>query len=331
MRRTLLPWLAAASLLVAFAPATAHAAPPAIAAVDVDALYKEGTQALQAGNFDVAYDRLLHAWNERQSFDIAANLAQAERELGRRRDAAEHLRWAVRNAPPSMSEEKRARLGEDLKALEADLGRLTLTVPDETHIFVDDKEVGVAPIETFYVDPGAHTLGAAHRTEGGTTVNVQLTRGQEMTLVLKLEAGKGPKLPENGPIEKTPHEEKPVWPTVVLGSVAGVGFGLGIAGIVISLGAASDADDLAAGLVASGYDCTSAPGPCAELQSDLDDEVTFRGLGIGGFVVGGLALAGMITYLVVPMGGDETAPDQRAFYFTPMLGETNGFVLGGRF
>ena len=47
--------------------------------------------------------------------------------------------------------------------------------------------------------------------------------------------------------------------------------------------------------------------------------------------MGGLALAGMITYLVVPMGGDETAPDQRAFYFTPMLGETNGFVLGGRF
>jgi hypothetical protein len=331
MRRTLVSWLAAASLLVALAPATANAAQPAVAAVDVDALYKEGTQALQAGNFDVAYDRLLHAWNERQSFDIAANLALAERELGRRRDAAEHLRWAIKNAPPSTSEEKRARLGEDLKALEADLGRITLTVPDETHIFVDDKEVGVAPVETFYVDPGAHTLGAAHRTEGGTTVNLQLARGQEMNLVLKLEAGKGPKLPDSGPIQPPPHEDKPVWPTVVLGSVAGVGFGLGIAGIVISLGAASDADDAAAGLVSGGKTCTSDPAACADIQSNLDDEVTFRGLGIGGFVVGGLALAGMITYLVVPMGGDEAAPDKSAFYFTPMLGETNGFVLGGRF
>lgn len=331
MRRTLSCWLAAASVAVAFAPSAAHAAPPPVAAVDVDALYKEGTAALQAGNFDVAYDRLLHAWKERQSFDIAANLALAERELGRRRDAAEHLAWALKNVPPSTPEEKRLRLKETLDALSADLGRITITVPDETHIFLDDKEIGVAPLETFFVDPGAHTLGAAHRTEGGTTVNLQLTRGQEMNLVLKLEAGKGPKLPEGGgPVTPPPTEDKPVWPAIVLGGVAGAGIAVGIAGVVVSASSASSAEDTANGLIASGGTCNSNPAACDEIQSGFDDEVTFRGLGIGGFVVGGLALAGMVTYLVIP-GGDATPPDQQAFYFAPQLGDTKGFVVGGRF
>ena len=41
----------------------------------VDVLYNEGVAAAQAGQVDVAYEKLRAAWALKQTYDIAANLA----------------------------------------------------------------------------------------------------------------------------------------------------------------------------------------------------------------------------------------------------------------
>ncbi|HEX9620538.1 MAG TPA: hypothetical protein VF989_10400, partial [Polyangiaceae bacterium] len=54
-------------------------------------LYQDAKSAGDRDDWQTAYNLMLEAWQRRQASDIAVNLAYIEIELGKFRDAAEHL------------------------------------------------------------------------------------------------------------------------------------------------------------------------------------------------------------------------------------------------
>jgi hypothetical protein len=103
-----------------------------------------------------------------------------------------------------------------------------------------------------------------------------------------------------------PSGEKPVWPTVLLASVGAAGLGVGIATLVVGAqkhGEAEEHDQSAA--------CATLDAACVNAgDALLDDARMFQGVGIAMTTLGGLALAGMITYLAIP--GEAPADEDGA-------------------
>src|SRR4029078_1788111 len=66
-------------------------------------LLQQGIAAIESGSFESARQTLLEAWKLQRSYDVAGALGQAELELKRNRDAAEHLDYSIRDFPPSES------------------------------------------------------------------------------------------------------------------------------------------------------------------------------------------------------------------------------------
>jgi tetratricopeptide (TPR) repeat protein len=71
------------------------------ASQNADDLFRAGKVAYKAGKLQEAYEAYRAAWRLKRTYDIAANLANAESQLGKTRDAAEHLAFCIRNFPPT--------------------------------------------------------------------------------------------------------------------------------------------------------------------------------------------------------------------------------------
>lgn len=272
--------------------------------------------------------KTLGTWTAGKHPQVASLLGLCEVELGLFRDGAEHLKYAL-----DRGEGEQPVRGEQVKqafakALEK-VGAVDITAePEGVELRIGERVVGQAPV-TLYFEPGEHELEARHDKHLTKRVSLRAAAGEKQSLKITLDplaseliggglGGGGTERPEQ-PDEPT--AKKPLWPVFVLGGVAAAGLGLGITGVVVAGGAYDDAEAAASGCGPDGAACSAA-------QSSLDDVNTMRGLGIGGFAVGGAALAGLIVYLVVP----SSAPSAEAgLSISPMFGSTNGFSLGGTF
>ena len=152
--RALLAAVALASaLLAAGAPAraagpSAGAAMPggaseaALAAAQADTLFHDAGQAYDAGDFALARDLYERAFRNKKTHDIAAMLAQTEIKLGKPCAAEAHLAWAVANFPPSLADERRARIERALTDVKKQLGALRVVVtPADAAVQVDFEPV----------------------------------------------------------------------------------------------------------------------------------------------------------------------------------------------
>jgi hypothetical protein len=320
--------LASALLLSMSLALVAHAEDPA------EALYREGTEALSAGNAPLAYEKLKAAFAIRPSVDIAANLALVEQQLGHDRDAAEHLAFAIKVFPPSGKPEVKQRLEQDLVKLEQKLGLVQVQCPGGTTLQIGDRTVGLAPVATQYVDPGKHMVQGKHPEHGSAKVTIEVAPGQKLSVTLELKPS-DPQItppPTGGPEPIVPEEPvmaaKPWWPYAVFGGVAAAGLGAGL-GFTFAAGSKrSEADDIAA-TINGGCTPGAATGPCGELQSAIDSH---NGLRIGsyvGFGVAGAAAVGALVYALVPAGTVEASADMA---LVPVVGPTDaGFSFRTRF
>jgi len=309
-------------LVLAMLAAALMLATPVLAqANDAEAtlLYQEGVAAAKAERYDEASRKLKRSFELKPSLDTAANLSFVESILGRKRDAAEHLAYAIRVHPSTGPTEKLKRMQKDLEALEKDVGRVTIQCPQGTVVTLNGGAVGIAPITMQYVDPGSVTISGKNDALGDGTVTIQATAGQTAVVNLELHRGK------NG--TDPPPSERAIWPAIVLGGVGAAGLGVGIAGLVVSVQKASDAEDLAQ-QVNTGGGCEAVPQLCADGEAAQTDKNTFLGVGIAGIVAGTAASIGMVIYLAIP--SDEPTPTT-ALRFTPMFGPTSGISLQGTF
>jgi hypothetical protein len=306
----------------------ARAAEPAEASAEAHALtakaaalYDEGVAAYKKGQWAMAHAAFVAAWSLKKHWQIAANLADCELQLGKARDASEHAAFYLRNAPA----DRRGRAQALLDKATTKVGALVVNVAETgAEILVDGQPVGRAPLaDPVFVEPGHHALEAHAGAKFGA-VQVDVIAGAQRPVTIAL---KDPTAP---PV--VPEKRGPSLPLVVGGAaVGGASLVTGIALLAASASRAAKGDELLDKVHSSGAACASPPqaGTCSDLLAARKDQGTFHNVGVpmlvGGLVVG----AATAVYALVPR---SSATRGAGWLVVPSAGPSSGGVwVSGRF
>ena len=167
-------WVVCAALMAGLGMMTgargarAEGPPPAAKAdqsKQAELLLEEGLSEIRARRWSKARTFLLGAFRAQRHWRIAAHLGRVEMELGRMRDAAEHLTFLLherRDLPAA----DRAQVLKMLAQARAKVGAVMVTVsPAGAEVLVDGEVVGVAPlVAPVFVEAGGHRVEV--RAEG---------------------------------------------------------------------------------------------------------------------------------------------------------------------
>lgn len=321
-----------------------------------DQLFREGRQAYIRGDFKTAASDQAAAWKLRKSFDIAANLGQAELKLKQYRDAAEHLRYALDHFPASLNARAKDRLTRTFDAARAQVAELTLQVtPSGAQISVDKQPAGAAPLsEPVYLEPGMHEVRAELQgyTAEQRAFAVRAGESQAVTLALKPAPAAAPSKAAPAPPPAAAPKPAPDTPppaageghgiaprTIALITGAGltaVSLGVGIGFAVDSSSASSDASSLRAQAISEvgKNGCATDPSApvCASLRDANDHAGRSRTIATLGFVGAGVfAAATVATFFLWHPRAKHEAAAPPAFELYPAIGATSGLVARGRF
>ena len=286
-----------------------------------EALFRDGRKAVVKKDWTGARKLLGQAYELKQTHDIAALLGQAEYELKRYRDAAEHIEYSLRHFPPTEDEEPRTRLRAWFDEAKQHVAAVRISVkPDGARVRIGDQDLGLAPLAAAaFVDPGSRVVTAelpGHRTASQT---IEAKAGQEITVKLSLDptssAASASQPGTSEPMQnggETSANERSIVPAAIAGGVAAVGLGLGVGFALSARGNASDADELADKVGKSGCETgTAAASDCAALKDKNETADSQSRLAVVGFSVFAVGAAVAITYLVWPSDQGNTASRAR--------------------
>lgn len=307
-------------------PSSPQVASSPNAGARADDLFKAGMSDVKQQKWVEAEAKFLAAFSLNRSYDIAANLGQTQYRLGKYREAAEHLAFAVKSWPIVGKREPREAAVKRLEELRKLVASVTVhvNVPGAT-VLVDGKEVGQAPLaDEVFVDPGPRTIEVklAGYKDAKQTVEAAKGSSQEARLALiasvPSEGPPGDSVPMNsariwGRSRRSEESglfdgKSPVWMGMGIG-VAALGFGLGIGGAVASNNNAGTADSIRGPLAERDGPgaCKEASNaePCAELRSAFETSGTYRTVSIAGFSLAGAAVVGTLIYVLLPVDNAE--------------------------
>jgi hypothetical protein len=252
------------------------------------------------------------AWKLKKTYDVACNFGAIELDLGRPREAAEYLTFALREFPagekPAAREQIKARL--TLARSQIGVVRVRVNVTGAA-VSVEDRLIGNAPIEDeVFVNPGTRTIRATLDGYVAAQATVQLAAGSSQDVALELKVKK-----------------RDAVPAIVMGSVGGVALVTGA--VLLGLGEAKRSDVNA--LVAqTDHSCVvNAPAPqgaCAQLASAATKADTLGNGGIVALVVAGAAAVGVTTYMLWPTS-QRDAGSGRGLQVVPLASANGGGVL----
>jgi tetratricopeptide (TPR) repeat protein len=271
-------------------------------------LLVRGTAALSADKPEEARTLLAEAYSIRRSYDVAAALGQAELELGRYRDAAEHLDYCLREFPPSESQKLLSLVQGGLATAKAKVATARISVnPADSELTVDGRSIGSAlPAHDVFVEPGSHRIGAHHPNGNATEKLVTFSAGE--SYAISLELGKLPPAavalaPPPQPPSPTPTSEEAATPAsgVTTKTILLIG-GTTITAALIGVGIVErlrggDAGDAAQTLKDETHgNCTDASTDekCLALASELDKRNSANQLAIYSFVGAGVTGAATV-------------------------------------
>lgn len=290
-----------------------------------DDAFQAGNRALQAGKIQEAEDRYEEAFRLRPSPDVAANLAQAEKALGKRAEAAEHIAYAIRTRAASTRPEQKAAMEALLAELQKGVCSLSVqaNVSGAT-VSVDGRPVGTEPLKApIFLEPGSHIIRAELDEHEPKEQMISVTPGTSLSIKLVLVPKEGRGGGGGG--------GKPLWPLGLLIGAAAAGVGLTAAGFAVRQAKISDAEELGAELPDNA--CTFGGTDCERITDLYGQSNSFLIMGVAGTALLGLAAIGTLTYLAVPGGdGPKRRPSpQASLSVVPMLGPVTGVSLQGRF
>jgi hypothetical protein len=303
-----------AGLLVACSLAIAQPA----AADEADQLFDAGVASFEAGKTEDALKSFQAAWKLRKSYDLAAAMAQAELLLGKDRDAAEHLAYALRNFAVTAKPEKRARLEAAMAEVRAKVVTLHIrSNVDGADVRVNGASIGRTPLEPdVFAEPGTVLIEA--RADGYEDLRLSFDgkKGEERGVTLALTA-----------------RTRSLLPAFVLGgvAVAAAGVGAGLAAVSTSKGA--EAIQLRDAYVAAhgSKPCSAVPDSsteCGAIGDRLRAQDAFGNAAIGVFIGAGVAAAGAAGYAIFA----RRPPSATGVRAWPSVGTNGGgLVLTGSF
>jgi hypothetical protein len=312
--------------LTAIAPASRAQPPPKPETAEVEALtdkarqlFMDGLDALKRGRWAEAHASLLAAWRIKPHYQIASNLGASELKLGKHREAAEHLSYYLREAPPA-KEKERERAKAMLDEALARVAAVTVVGPPAgAELRVDGTSAGSMPLAgPLFMDPGEHVLEA--RAEGFWTgrekLDAKAGEKREVRLALrKDEPAPAPTVPPKPP------ERRSLLPGIVLGGAAVAGLAVGAGLLGVSGSKSATASDLNAGVLASHHSCIATAANfdarCADIADVASTSDRLHNAGVGVLVGGSVLAAASVIYFVWP------APRVSV---VPVAGKTGGGV-----
>ncbi len=273
-------------------------------------LYREANEHVQRKEWAKARAALLAAWSLGRHYSIAANLGECELALGRHRDAAEYLDFALRSwgtAYPEAKQKAQTMMDEALKRVA--VVEVVSTV-EGADITVDGVVMGRTPLEApLFLEPGSHELDIWRPGVPHDAKTVNLTAGERT----RIQIGSAPKDPKPGSPEPE-HDKRPEPTGNAKPIVVGAGAALTLVGAtvaVVYMAKASNAESDAEALqqkrdaIYGPAGCLSSGGAgsqlCAELATKLDDRnAANRTESIAWVGTGLLATATVATYFLWP-------------------------------
>lgn len=288
------------------------------------AAYREGYAAVQAKNWPEAYAIFERLWREAPTYDVALHLGHAEYNLGKKREAAEHLAFGVAHLPPGEAKEVAEGGKRALTRVKEELCTVTLIVDRSgAAVRVDGESKGTTPVDVeLFVDPGAHVIEATLAGYQTASEKFEALKGEHRNVVLKLDplppgaAGAAGGSTAGSAAAADDQQGSSTGRTVALLTGAGVTLVAGVTTLVFGLkgsSAANRADDARAeangyGPNACGSPMAAPPGVCASIKDAEDDRVAAnRGANISLAVTGVAAVATATMFFVWPRKTAERA------------------------
>ena len=203
----------AALMIVLFA-----ALRPGVArADDVDQLYEQGQAAFEKQSYQEAHAKLAAVWAVRQSYDVATVLAQTEVQLGKHRDAAEHLAYAVAHFPVSAKLELRKQVEAMFADVRAKVGTVRVKVtPEAAAVTVNGRPYREGERSgAIFVEPGKATIEASAPGHRAVRRVLEVSKGTEAEATIAL-------------TQDAPNDEPSRLPSYISFGVGGAGLLVGV-------------------------------------------------------------------------------------------------------
>ena len=272
----------------------------------------------QQQKLDEALVAYLEAWKLERRYDIAANLGKLELELGRSRDAAEHLNYALTHLPADVDPKTRALLEASMQAARAKVASVRVELePKAQHLLVDGQKAELLPgVTEIFVDPGPRAFEGRldgyepmeqklETSAGGSyTVRFVLKPSTTLNSARVGVVGSDPAPPAQPVTREEPSSSgsRSKLPLFIGGGLALAAIGAGVGFTLAANDTESNRelllDDLETATQPKSVRSHTSEHPprCAAAAGLLEDEQRFRNLAVGAFVVGGVAAAATIAY-----------------------------------
>lgn len=290
-------------------------------------LFKEGRQAYMKGDFKTAYQDQHRAWLLMKTFDIAANLGQAELQLKLYRDAAQHFRYALDHFPASGSDHKKQQLEAAFDKARGKVGALALHVqPDGATVSVDGATLDAPLPSPLFLEPGQHSLKVEADGYTPQTRSVTAKAGGSAELEVALDKSAAPAASSSAPPAASSaappspppahdtgahHGVEPRTVAIIAGAgLTAVALGVGIGFLVDAGSSDSNASELRAQSVkeVGTNGCAANPDAsvCVALRDANDHTKRSRTISTAGFVGAGVfAVATVGAVLLWPRHKDH--------------------------
>lgn len=323
---------AAVSALVALA--LTASSPPALAAGEdekqAQTFFMEGMKLMAKKRYADACEKLARSQELDPGMGTQFRLAECYEKLGRLASAYEQF-MAVADAATTAKKLDRAAVAKKrATTLEDRVAKLTIEIPPAVASIagLEVKRDGV-PVEkelwgtAIPVDPGDHIVNVTAPKKKPWVGKVWA----EGTSKLLVTVGSLEDIKPPAPPKPTPRSMVPV---IVLGAAGGVGVALGATFLGLRAARAGEAQDLHDKISMQSGTCVGGGTEefvvdCSALASATGSGDTFGTVSLVSFIVGGAAIAGMATYLLLPDAQPARPTDARVRW-APVVGAGQGGI-----
>jgi hypothetical protein len=268
------------------------------------ALFVDGMKLMAKKQYAEACDKLARSQELDPGMGTQYRLAECYEKLGRLASAFDQYTAVADAAKAAGKPDREAVARKRAAGLEPRVAKLTIVLPPSVAALsgltvardgkpVDAKLYGT-PIP---VDPGDHVVTVNAPGKKTFEGKVWAEASSKLTVAVALE--------DVTPPPEEPPPPKSIVPTIVLGAAGGLGVVLGATFAGLRAGQAGSAHALHDKIAAAGGNCVGGGGTmfaadCKALASATSKGDAFGTGSVVTFVVGGAALVGMTTYLLVP-------------------------------